>query len=115
MNIYAITLDTSGGNALDNIRYTVKSDPIILPTPTRNGYEFVGWTGEGIVNPQTEVIIPTGSTGNKAYTANWEATVYTIMLKNLPNGNETIPYTVEQEVKLPYPEKGGYFTSCSTV
>lgn len=109
VNIYAITLDTSGGNALDNIRYTVKSDPIILPTPTRNGYEFVGWTGEGIVNPQTEVIIPTGSTGNKAYTANWEATVYTIMLKNLPNGNETIPYTVEQEVKLPYPEKGGYF------
>lgn len=109
VNIYAITLDTSGGNALDNIRYTVKSDPIILPTPTRNGYEFSGWTGEGIVNPQTEVIIPTGSTGNKAYTANWEATVYTIMLKNLPNGNETIPYTVEQEVKLPYPEKGGYF------
>lgn len=109
VNIYAITLDTSGGNALDNIRYTVKSDPIILPTPTRNGYEFVGWTGEGITTPQTEVIIPTGSTGNKAYTANWEATVYTIMLKNLPNGNETIPYTVEQEVKLPYPEKGGYF------
>lgn len=109
VNSYAITLDTSGGNALDNIRYTVKSDPIILPTPTRNGYEFVGWTGEGIVNPQTEVIIPTGSTGNRTYTANWEATVYTIMLKNLPNGNETIPYTVEQEVKLPYPEKGGYF------
>lgn len=109
VNIYAITLDTSGGNALDNIRYTVKSDPIILPTPTRNGYEFVGWTGEGIITPQLNVTIPTGSTGNKAYTANWEATVYTIMLKNLPNGNETIPYTVEQEVKLPYPEKGGYF------
>ena len=106
---YTITLDTSGGDALDDIRYTMKSDPIKLPTPTRNGYEFVGWTGEGITTPQTEVIIPTGSTGNKAYTANWEATVYTIMLKNLPNGNETIPYTVEQEVKLPYPEKGGYF------
>ena len=109
VNIYAITLDTSGGNALDAISYAVTSSPIKLPTPTRNGYEFSGWTGEGIVNPQTEVIIPTGSTGNKAYTANWEATVYTIMLKNLPNGNETIPYTVEQEVKLPYPEKGGYF------
>lgn len=106
---YAITLDTSGGNALDAISYTIESDPIKLPTPTRVGYNFVGWTGEGITTPQTEVIIPTGSTGNKAYTANWEATVYTIMLKNLPNGNETIPYTVEQEVKLPYPEKGGYF------
>lgn len=106
---YTITLDTSGGNALDAISYAVTSSPITLPTPVRTGYTFLGWTGEGIVNPQTEVIIPTGSTGNKAYTANWEATVYTIMLKNLPNGNETIPYTVEQEVKLPYPEKGGYF------
>lgn len=109
VNIYAITLDTSGGNALDAISYAVTSSPITLPTPVRTGYTFLGWTGEGITTPQTEVIIPTGSTGNKAYTANWEATVYTIMLKNLPNGNETIPYTVEQEVKLPYPEKGGYF------
>ena len=109
VNIYAITLDTSGGNALDAISYAVTSSPITLPTPVRTGYTFLGWTGEGIVNPQPEVIIPTGSTGNRTYTANWEATVYTIMLKNLPNGNETIPYTVEQEVKLPYPEKGGYF------
>ena len=109
VNIYAITLDTSGGNALEAISYAVTSSPITLPTPVRTGYTFKGWTGEGIVNPQTEVIIPTGSTGNRTYTANWEATVYTIMLKNLPNGNETIPYTVEQEVKLPYPEKGGYF------
>lgn len=109
VNIYAITLDTSGGNALEAISYAVTSSLITLPTPVRTGYTFLGWTGEGIVNPQTEVIIPTGSTGNRTYTANWEATVYTIMLKNLPNGNETIPYTVEQEVKLPYPEKAGYF------
>lgn len=109
VNIYAITLDTSGGNALEAISYAVTSSPITLPTPVRTGYTFLGWTGEGITTPQTEVIIPTGSTGNRTYTANWEATVYTIMLKNLPNGNETIPYTVEQEVKLPYPEKGGYF------
>ena len=105
---YTVTLDASGGDPLDPITYTVET-PVILPTPTSTGYTFLGWTGEGITTPQTEVIIPTGSTGNKAYTANWEATVYTIMLKNLPNGNETIPYTVEQEVKLPYPEKGGYF------
>ncbi len=109
VNIYAITLDTSGGNALEAISYAVTSSPITLPTPVRTGYTFLGWTGEGITTPQPEVIIPTGSTGNRTYTANWEATVYTIMLKNLPNGNETIPYTVEQEVKLPYPEKGGYF------
>ena len=106
---YTITLDTSGGNALDNIRYTVKSDPIILPTPTRNGYEFVGWTGEGIVNPQTEVIIPTGSTGNKAYTANWKVIEYTITLDT--NGGPAvspIKYTVEDSFTLPYLLRTGY-------
>ena len=106
---YTITLDTSGGNALDNIRYTVKSDPIILPTPTRNGYEFSGWTGEGITTPQTEVIIPTGSTGNKAYTANWKVIEYTITLDT--NGGSAvspIKYTVEDSFTLPYPLRPGY-------
>lgn len=106
---YTITLDTSGGNALDNIRYTVKSDPIKLPTPTRVGYNFVGWTGEGVVNPQTEVIIPTGSTGNKAYTANWKVIEYTITLDT--NGGPAvspIKYTVEDSFTLPYLLRTGY-------
>ena len=106
---YTITLDTSGGNALDNIRYTVKSDPIILPTPTRNGYEFVGWTGEGITTPQTEVIIPTGSTGNRTYTANWKVIEYTITLDT--NGGPAvspIKYTVEDSFTLPYLLRTGY-------
>lgn len=106
---YTITLDTSGGNALDNIRYTVKSDPIILPTPTRNGYEFSGWTGEGITTPQTSVKIPKGSTGNKAYTANWKVIEYTITLDT--NGGPAvspIKYTVEDSFTLPYPLRPGY-------
>ena len=106
---YTITLDTSGGNALDNIRYTMKSDPIKLPTPTRNGYEFVGWTGEGITTPQTEVIIPTGSTGNKAYTANWKVIEYTITLDmNGGDAMSPIKYTVEDSFTLPYPLRTGY-------
>ena len=106
---YTITLDTSGGNALDNIRYTMKSDPIKLPTPTRNGYEFVGWTGEGITTPQTEVIIPKGSTGNKAYTANWKVIEYTITLDmNGGDAMSPIKYTVEDSFTLPYPLRTGY-------
>ena len=109
VNIYAITLDTSGGNALDAISYTVTSSPITLPTPVRTGYTFLGWTGEGIVNPQTEVIIPTGSTGNKAYTANWKVIEYTITLDT--NGGPVvspIKYTVEDSFTLPYPLRPGY-------
>lgn len=106
---YTITLDTSGGNALDNIRYTVKSDPITLPTPVRTGYTFLGWTGEGITTPQTDVTIPKGSTGNKAYTANWKVIEYTITLDT--NGGPVvspIKYTVEDSFTLPYPLRTGY-------
>lgn len=107
---YTITLDTSGGDALDDIRYTMKSEPITLPTPTRNGYEFVGWTGEAITTPQTSVKIPKGSTGNKAYTANWQVIEYTITLDT--NGGPVvspIKYTVEDSVTLPIPpERPGY-------
>ena len=106
---YTITLDTSGGNALDAISYTVESDPITLPTPVRTGYTFLGWTGEGITTPQTEVIIPTGSTGNKAYTANWQVIEYTITLDT--NGGPVvspIKYTVEDTFTLPYILRPGY-------
>ena len=106
---YTITLDTSGGDALDDIRYTMKSEPITLPTPTRNGYEFVGWTGEDITTPQTSVKIPKGSTGNKAYTANWKVIEYTITLDT--NGGPVvspIKYTVEDLFTLPYILRPGY-------
>ena len=106
---YTITLDTSGGNALDAISYAVTSSPITLPTPVRTGYTFLGWTGEGITTPQTSVIIPKGSTGNKAYTANWQVIEYTITLDT--NGGPVvspIKYTVEDSFTLPYPLRPGY-------
>ena len=106
---YTITLDTSGGNALDAISYAVTSSPITLPTPVRTGYTFLGWTGEGITTPQTSVIIPKGSTGNKAYTANWQVIEYTITLDT--NGGSVvspIKYTVEDTFTLPYILRLGY-------
>ena len=106
---YTITLDTSGGNALDAISYTVESDPITLPTPVRTGYTFLGWTGEGIIMPQLNVTIPTGSTGNKAYTANWQVIEYTITLDTNGGPNVSpIKYTVEDSFTLPYPLRPGY-------
>ena len=106
---YTIALGANGGEELAAISYTIESDPIKLPTPVRTGYTFLGWTGEGIVNPQTEVIIPTGSTGNKAYTANWKVIEYTITLDT--NGGPVvspIKYTVEDSFTLPYPLRPGY-------
>ena len=106
---YNITMDLNGGSGQEKVVYTMTDEDFELPTPTRNGYEFVGWTGEGITMPQTSVIIPKGSTGNKAYTANWQVIEYTITLDT--NGGPVvspIKYTVEDHFTLPYILRPGY-------
>ena len=107
---YTITMDLDGGSGQEKVVYTITDEEFELPTPTRNGYEFVGWTGERITTPQTSVKIPKGSTGNKAYTANWKVIRYTITL--VTNGGAviaSIPYTVEDSVTLPIPpDRPGY-------
>ena len=107
---YTITMDLDGGSGQEKVVYTITDEEFELPTPTRNGYEFVGWTGERITTPQTSVKIPKGSTGNKAYTANWKVIRYTITL--VTNGGEVIAsirYTVEDSVTLPIlPDRPGY-------
>ena len=106
---YNITMDLNGGSGQEKVVYTMTDEDFELPTPTRHGYEFVGWTGEGITTPQTSVIIPKGSTGNKAYTANWQVIEYTITLDT--NGGSAvspIKYTVEDSFTLPYPLRPGY-------
>ena len=106
---YNITMDLNGGSGQEKVVYTMTDEDFELPTPTRNGYEFVGWTGEGITTPQTSVKIPKGSTGNKAYTANWKVIEYTITLDT--NGGPVvspIKYTVEDSFTLPYILRPGY-------
>ena len=106
---YTITMDLNGGSGETALLYTVIDDDFALPTPTRNGYEFVGWRGEGITTPQTSVKIPKGSTGNKAYTANWQVIEYTITLDTNGGPNVSpIKYTVEDSFTLPYPLRPGY-------
>ena len=76
---YTITYNLDGGTVVDvsNVdTYTIESPDITLVNPTKDGFAFGGWTG-GVVNdnennnPQLAVTIPTGSTGNRSYTANW--------------------------------------------
>lgn len=75
---YSIAFNTNGGEAIDPITYTVESEDITLPTPTKTGHTFIGWTGEGIDEPTTNVTVSTGSTGDKVYTANWTVNTYTV-------------------------------------
>ena len=56
------------------VTYNVESAAITLTAPTRFGYTFEGWTGEGISTPtKTGITIPAHSHGNKTFVAHWTA------------------------------------------
>lgn len=63
--------------------YTENSADITLPQPTKAGYRFAGWTGTGLTAPTMEVTIPTGSKGDREYTANWEEIQYFTVFYNV--------------------------------
>ena len=74
--------------------YTENSADITLPQPTRADYRFTGWTGKDLTAPTMEVTIPTGSKGDREYTANWEEIQYF-----------TVSYNVHDHGTVPAEEK----------
>lgn len=69
---YPLTYNLDGGTLpKDSITSYHSQEEFTLPTPTKEGYDFAGWTGEGITTPSKNVTIPTGTKGARSYTANW--------------------------------------------
>lgn len=72
--------------------YTENSADITLPQPTKADYRFTGWTGTDLTAPTMEVTIPTGSKGDREYTANWEKIQYfTVSYRDGGHGQSTMP------------------------
>lgn len=73
VNQYTITYNLAGGTAEGNpSTYTIETKAFTLKKPTKSGYTFTGWSGTGLDGENNmTVTIPTGSTGNRAYTAHW--------------------------------------------
>ena len=70
---FTITYDLAGGTAEGNPdTYTIETRTFTLKNPTKSGYTFTGWSGTGLDGENNmTVTIPTGSTGNRTYTAHW--------------------------------------------
>ncbi|MBQ2594689.1 MAG: InlB B-repeat-containing protein, partial [Candidatus Riflebacteria bacterium] len=70
---FTISYNLDGGTVskTNPTKYDSTSDTITLNNPTKDGYDFTGWTGSNGNTPQTTVTIVKGTTGNKTYTANW--------------------------------------------
>ncbi len=73
LDSYIISYNLNGGtnNASNLYDYTFNSLDIELNAPTRDGYNFTGWSGTGLTGNHLTVTIPTGSTGDRLFTANW--------------------------------------------
>ena len=72
--------------------FNIESDNFTLPTPTKPGYDFIGWGVGGTSDVYSTVTITKGTVGNQSYTAKWKA-----------NGNT--PYTVN----IYYMDKNGQY------
>lgn len=108
---YSISYDTDGGTISGQItQYTVESETFTLVVPTKTGYTFLGWSGTDLTDPQKTVSISQGSIGNRSFTANWKANIYTITFDS--DGGTVTPESQNVEYKssftLPTPEKAGY-------
>jgi uncharacterized repeat protein (TIGR02543 family) len=93
-----------GVNHIDNpATYTVE-DSVVLKAPTKTGYDFAGWTEGNTIDK--------GSTGDKTFTAQWTATVYSITYElnsGVNHAGNPVTYTVESStVTLQAPDRNGY-------
>lgn len=76
---YFIKYNLDGGTgALNPLTYTIENQNITLQNPTRDGYTFTGWMGTGLTEATLNVVIPTGSYGERTYTATWSANENTL-------------------------------------
>lgn len=113
--VYTIGYDLAGGSLAEGVSnptsYDVTSNSIVLKQPTRQGYTFAGWTGTDLTGATMEVTIPTGSTENRSYTANWTANSYTVTFDanggSVAQATATVTYDAAYGT-LPTPSREGH-------
>ena len=110
---YNITYELDGGTVTGNPdTYTVLSDSITLNAPSKAGHTFIGWSGTDINGTSMTVVISTGSTGNRKYTANWSVDTYTVTYNKdngtIANESNYTKYEYGKGLTLPTPTKTGY-------
>ncbi|MCR5096368.1 MAG: InlB B-repeat-containing protein [Erysipelotrichaceae bacterium] len=71
--VYTITYNLAGGSLPEGKEnpetYTIESADITLVNPSKEHSTFVGWTGTDLPLETENVVIPTGSFGNRVYYA----------------------------------------------
>jgi uncharacterized repeat protein (TIGR02543 family) len=100
---YKITYEPNNGSSSSITNYTI-ADSVVLPKPTKSGYDFGGWYNEIALTTQLKDTIPAGTiTGDKTFYAKWTAKSYSITYDlNDGIGATNASYTIESdEIVLP--------------
>lgn len=97
-----IKYDLDGGVMHGAIYFYSDKMEVTLPTPIKEGYTFLGWTGSNGSVPQKTVTIGVGNGGLRTYKANWqegETEEEVIIPGNIRynNGTKLISYDVSAE------------------
>lgn len=75
-NTYTLTFNPNGGTVLPNSKtITYREKYGTLPVPTRTGYRFDGWMGEGRIWTGNETV---ETLENQTFTAQWTPITYTV-------------------------------------
>ncbi|MBP5723960.1 MAG: InlB B-repeat-containing protein [Bacteroidales bacterium] len=77
---YTITYNVNEGQFAEtpDATYTYGGDTVVLPTPSRDGYEFGGWfTNSSYIGSPVDYVLPV-ETGNKEFWAKWNVNSYSI-------------------------------------
>jgi len=85
---YTITYDYAGGVGTPPSKSYTIEDTLLLPTPTKAGYDFKGWKvttaagnwSNGTIYDENTTSVAAGKYGNVTFTAQWKAKTYKVTL-----------------------------------
>lgn len=76
---YTITYNLDGGTVFygNPTNYNLFTETFTLNNPTKQGYDFIGWTSSTLPEPKLTVTISKGSSGDIEFTANYKEIIVT--------------------------------------
>ncbi len=106
---YNVSFETNGGTSVDAFMITEGSSISNLPTPTRDGYMFMGWYTDEALNMAYQTGTPV--TSDLALYARWETEVYYTVIFDTSGGSpianaSVLGYTTVNQPSSP--TKEGY-------
>ncbi len=109
---FSITYDLGGG-VLDNIKtyYSKSEGEFVLSSPTKDGYEFLGWRKDGETEIKNPMTVLSGTEGNLKFIACYSPKTYEVSFD--ANGGSQIATKIsaifDKEIgALPTPTKDGF-------